>query len=47
MDFSIMEKGTDEILFNTRILKKFSLVQLQVLNNEIRERIKKRINDKE
>lgn len=45
MDFSIMEKETENILFNTGILEKFSLIQLQVLDNEIRERIMKRVKN--
>lgn len=47
MEFSIMEKETDDILFNTRVLRKFSLVQLKVLNDEIRKRIKERISETE
>lgn len=47
MEFSIMEKETDDILFNTGVLRKFSLFQLKVLDNEIRERIKKRISETE
>jgi len=42
MEFSIMKKETDEILFNTHVLKEFSLTQLRVLRNELNERIKAR-----
>ena len=40
MEFSIMKVETDEILFNTHVLKGFSLEQLVVLRNELNERIK-------
>lgn len=45
MDFSIVsvdDDDFDEILFNTRVLEKFSKVQLIVLRDEINERIKGR-----
>ena len=44
MEFSIVKTldDDDEILFNTNILKDFSLDQLIVLRNELNERIKAR-----
>ena len=46
MEFSIVKMGSDdeidEILFNTNVLKDFSLDQLIVLRNELNERIKTR-----
>ncbi len=45
MDFSIVsvdDEDLDEILFNTRVLEKFSLTQLIVLWIEIKDRIDKR-----
>ena len=45
MEFSIvkiLDDDDDEILFNTKILKDFSLDQLIVLRNELNERIKAR-----